>query len=151
MIDLTTPIVPFKGTGIFELYADYRDVVARMQANCIDYKEEVWEHTYCADPPWTIITVGNNADIQLFFAKDKLWKIVFQNDFKGSLPNGINLDTLIDEAQKIDPTLKFNDDDEIYESSEGYWIEDNLDTRKLWSISIFIPVVERDEFYEYKW
>lgn len=80
MIDLNTPIVPYKGTGIFELYADYKDVVARMQTEHIDYKEEVWEHTCCADPPWTIINVGED-DIRLFFAIDKLWKIVLMNNF----------------------------------------------------------------------
>ena len=44
MLDLTTPIIPYKGTGIFELYADYNDVVARMQVNNISYDEEVQEH-----------------------------------------------------------------------------------------------------------
>ncbi len=43
MIDLTTPIVPivpYKGTGIFELDADYSDVIARMQAAGIAFDEE---------------------------------------------------------------------------------------------------------------
>ena len=73
------------------------------------------------------------------------------NNFKGALPNGINLDTAIIEAQRLDTTLRFNDWDEIFESSKSYWIEDNLDTQKLLSITIFIPAVETDDFYEYNW
>ena len=150
MLDLTTPIIPYKGTGIFELYADYNDVVARMQVNNIEYTKEIREHTDTIDPPWTILTVGDD-DIELFFAKSRLWKIVLLNNFKGALPNGINLDTPIEDAEKIDPLLTFNDWDEIYESPEGYWLEHSFVTEKLSCISIFIPAVETDDFYEYNW
>ena len=150
MIDLNTPIVPYKGTGIFELNDNYNNVVARMKSNHIEYDEEIIEHDYSDDPPWTIITIGDD-DIELFFAKDRLWKITLCNNFKGALPNGINLDTPIVEAQRIDPTLKFDDWEEFFGSSNGYWIEDNLDTKKLLSITIFIPAVESDDFYKYDW
>ena len=150
MIDLTTPIIPYRGTGIFELNADYNEMISRIQAANIGYDVEVREHDDTVDPPWTILTLGED-DIELFFAKDRLWKIVLLNSFKGALPNGINLDTSIADAKKIDPKLKFNDWDEIYESSEGYWLEYSYVTERLSWISIFIPAVERDDFYEYKW
>lgn len=148
MLDLATPIVPYEGTGIFNFSENYATIKTQMNEQKINYSEEIWDGTGY-NPAWTVITVENA--IRLFFVKEKLFKIVLQENFKGSLPNGIDLDTDIDEAQKIDETLTFNDWDEMFESNSGYWLEDNLDTKKLLSITIFIPAVESEDFYEYNW
>ena len=148
MIDLTTPIIPYEGTGIFRFSESYETIKNKLNELKIPYSEEILDGTGY-EIQWTVITVEES--VRLFFAKNKLFKIILQNNFKGSLPNGINLDTDIEEAQEIDETLMFNDWDEIFESDNGYWVEDNLDTKKLLSISIFIPAVERDDFYEYNW
>ena len=153
VLDLTTPIIPFKGTGIFELDADYSDVIARMQAAGIDCDEEVRrpENIGAGALPWTILIIGDD-DIELYFAKGRLFRIVLLNNFKGALPNGISLDTSSEDAEKIDPNLKLYDaEDGIYESSEGYLLEDSVVVDKLESISIFIPALQRDDFFEYKW
>ena len=73
------------------------------------------------------------------------------NNFKGALPNGISLNTSIDDARKIDPNLKFNDREEVFESSEGYLLEDYIETKAITAISIFIPELLHDDFYEYNW
>ena len=148
MIDLTTQIIPYEGTGIFKFSESYETIKSKLNELKIPYSEEIWDGTGY-EIQWTVITVEES--VRLFFAKNKLFKIILQNNFKGSLPNSINLDTDIEEAQEIDETLMFNDWDEIFESDNGYWVEDNLDTKKLLSISIFIPAVERDDFYEYNW
>ena len=58
----------------------------------------------------------------------------------------------LDEALKIDPSLKFNDWDEDFESLKGYRIEDNLDNNTVLSISIFIKEALDDEiFFRYEW
>ena len=147
-LDLTTPIIPYKGTGIFELNADYDEIKSRLAAHDISYEESTMPATDI-DPPWTIIDVGGN--FELFFAKNRLFKIILKGNFAGSLPNGINLDTTIDDAEEIDPTLEFDDWEEIYESANGYWLEDDLETRKLRWITIFIPALERDDFFKYDW
>ena len=153
MLDLTTPIIPYKGTGIFELNADYSDIVARMQAADIEYAETVREPKNIAggNLPWTIITIGED-DIELYFAKGRLFRIVLLNNFKGALPNGISLADTIEEARKLDPMLKVYDlEDGVYDSSEGYLLEDSLVVDKLIAISIFIPALQSDDFFEYKW
>ena len=153
MLDLTTPIMPYKGTGIFELNADYNKIIARMQAADIEYTTEFRDpkNIVAGNLPWTIITIGDN-DIELFFAKDRLFRIVLLNNFKGALPNGISLAGTIEEAQKLDPMLRVYDlEDGIYESSEGYLLEDSLIEDKLLSISIFVPALLRDDFFDYMW
>ena len=149
MLDLTTPIVPYKGTGIFELDASHDEVKSLLKAHNISYVEEVWK-VNDTDPPWIIINnIGD--DIELFFAKDKLFKIVLLNNFRGALPNGICIGSSIDEAQKLDPHLNFDDWDEKFISSEGYVLEHDIETRKILVISIFIPALLRDDFYDYNW
>jgi len=148
MIDLTTPIIPYEGTGIFKLDASYDAVKALLQERNISYKEEILEATDI-DPPWIIIEIENI--MEFFFAKNRLFKIILKGNFSGGLPNGINLDTTIDEAQKIDTNLIFDDWDEIFISDNGYWVDYDEDTKKICRITIFIPVLERDDFFEYKW
>ena len=41
------------------------------------------------------------------------------------------------ELEEIDKSLKYNEDDEDFVSKNGYWIEDDLDTGKICSITIF--------------
>ena len=53
------------------------------------------------------------------------------------------------DAQKIDPTLIYNDWNEDYESDEGYWVEDDVETNKIMSISIFIKEVLDEDTFDY--
>lgn len=150
MIDLTTSIIPYEGTGFFKLDSSPDEVKSLLKKYSVPYNEEINVNKYNPkNPPWIIIEIENV--MEFFFAKNRLFKIILKKNFKGSLPNGINLDTTIDDALKIDPTLTFDDWDEIFVSANGYWVEDDLDTKKLRWITIFIPALERDDFFDYKW
>ena len=155
MLDLTTPLIPYKGTGIFELNANYDDVIAQLQAADIGYTKEVWKDND-VDPPWTVITISKSDSqfeaVKLFFAKDRLWKICLCYDFEGTLPNGIHTGMNFEEALKIDKNLRQDEDwDEVYISPDGYFIEYGNRTLEIIMISVFIPAAESDEFYEYNW
>ena len=55
-------------------------------------------------------------------------------------------------AQEIDPSLVYEDFDEYYSSSLGYWIEDDVGSQKVISITIFIEaLLDEDEFFNYNW
>ena len=150
MIDLTTPIIPYVGTGLFKLNSSPDEVKALLKEHGMTYDEEIMVNRYNPkDPPWIIIEIENV--MEFFFAKDRLFKIILKGKFRGNLPNGINLYTAIEDAQKIDPNLAFDDWDEIYISTGGYWVDYDDDTRKLCWIAIFIPALERDDFFDYKW
>ena len=156
MIDLTTPIIPYVGTGLFKLDASYDEIKSLLAKQDISYKEEIWEATD-VDPPWTVIIICKERTfekymaIKLFFAKKRLFKICLYEGFEGKLPNGIHIGMPLSEAQRIDPTLTFDDWDEIFISANGYWTEDDANTKKLCWITIFIPALEHDDFFEYKW
>lgn len=154
MIDLTTPIIPYVGTGIFKLNSSYDEIKNFLQKNNISYKEEISQPNDI-DPPWYIIGIYKNGEkddvISLTFAKNRLFRICLYEGFEGKLANGIHIGMSLAEAQRIDPSLTFDDWDEMFVSDNGYWVEDDIYTNKLCWITIFIPAFERDDFFEYNW
>ena len=154
MIDLTTPIIPYKGTGIFKLDASRDDIKAQLESENISYTEKISQPND-VDPPWYIIGISKADEkdevISITFAKNRLFRICLYEGFEGKLPNGIHIGMLLDEAQRIDPSLTFDDWEEMLISANGYWVEDDMNTKKICWITIFIPALERDDFFDYKW
>ena len=94
-----------------------------------------------------MITV--NHVMSLFFAKNrKLFRIVLWQAYSGSLPNGIHPGMKIDEATCIDPDLKYVNWNEDYESDTGYWLEDDVESGEIMSISIFIKEMLNDDQFD---
>lgn len=144
-------IIPFQGYGEFRLYQNIEETKNILKNNKLKYSVEVWNNKECSNPiPWTIIRIGDS--IHLFFANDKMFKIYLCSKCEGSLPNGITIGMDMNKACEIDPDLKYDDWEEDYQSSQGYWLEDDLGSGKVLSISIFIKEALNEEvFEEYKW
>lgn len=145
----TQMIIPYEGIDSIKLYEKIDDVRTILKAEQILYREEIWSAESETVPnPWTVLIVDNI--MSLFFAKNgKLFKIVFWEGYQGSLLNGISLNTSIEDAKKIDSSLQFDDWNEIYQSNNGYWIEDNIDTQTVLSISIFIKEILDEDTFDY--
>ena len=56
MIDLTTPIIPYVGTGIFKLDSSYDEIKSLLQEQKISYEEEIWKKTG-EFFPWTVLVI----------------------------------------------------------------------------------------------
>ena len=156
MIDLTTPIIPYEGTGIFKLNSSYNEIINLLKENDISYEIEV-SNNYTGQA-WTTIVICKKgrpkeySAIELVFAKNKLFKICLCEDFDGFLPNGIHTGISIHEAKRIDKNLKQDEDwDEVYISPDGYWLEYSNRNLNIIIISVFIPALEREDFFDYKW
>lgn len=154
MIDITTPIIPYKGTGIFNLYDNYSNIKNKLKSLKIRHNEQIQQFN---EKFWKTIDIFKNntakyETMTLYFANDKLFKICLCEDFEGTLPNGIYIGMNFLEAKKIDPKLKRDEDwDEIFESPEGYLLEYSNGTLKIIFISIFIPEFITDAFEDYNW
>ena len=147
----TLSIIPYKGIGDICFNMSYCEVKDYLKKNGIQYTVDVKENKGC-DPevPWKIIRIG--TDISIFFAKEKMFKICLEENYSGSLENGICIGTSMSKAQEIDPSLVYEDFDEYYSSSLGYWIEDDVGSQKVISITIFIEaLLDEDEFFNYNW
>ena len=142
---------PYEGLDEIKLLSSITLVKDYLKQNSIKYTTEYQSNKGCVpEVPWIIIHIGNS--ISLMFAKNKLWQIYLENDYSGSLPNGINIGMKMEQALTIDPSLQFDDWNEDYISLKGYRIEDNLDDNTVLSISIFIKEVENDDtFFSYEW
>lgn len=154
MLDLNSKIIPYEGTGIFKLNSEYNQVKKMLENQNIPYNEKISKPND-VDPQWNIIKIYKDGSeyeaVGLFFAKDRLFKINLCEDFEGILPNGIHTGMTIEEAEKIDKNLSYNDWEEDFESPEGYWLTYHRKTHLITIISIFIPALERDDFFDYNW
>ena len=144
---LTDKIIPYEGIESIALYSTLEDVRNMLKADGYEFRQEIWKATSNDPNPFTVIIIDDV--MSLFFARNlKLFKIILWENYQGSLPNGIRPRMPLAEAQNIDPDLSFNDWDEIYLSPAGYWLEDNLDTKEVMSISIFIKEIEDDDLFD---
>ena len=145
-------IIPYEGTQSIKLYQSLDSVRSFLRMNRVPYREEVWSAENETVPnPWTVVVIENV--MSLFFARNKkLFKMVFWNEYQGALSNGISVGIPIQEAVDEDSSLEYDDWNEIYQSANGYWIEDDLDTKRVMSISIFIKELLDDDAFDYcKW
>ena len=148
-MDLTDRIIPFEGTESIALYKSIGSVRSLLSDAGMSYREEVWSASSETIPnPWTVLIIDDV--MSLFFAKHgKLFKIVLWKDYQGTLPNGIHTRMPLKDAQRIDQTLVFDDWNEDFESSLGYWLEDDIDTGVIDSISVFIKELLDEERFDY--
>ncbi len=142
-------IIPYEGIESIKLYQKIDEVKSVLQSDGIPYREEIWSAESETVPnPWTVLVVDNL--FSFFFAKNgKLFKMVFWEGYQGSLPNGISLGISIEEANSMDSSLSFDDWNEVYQSDNGYWIEDTVDTNTVMSISIFIKELLDEDNFDY--
>ena len=144
-------IIPFVGYGEYVFSMTLDEVRQKLNKEGIRFRQEHWNNKGCTpEVAWDIIRINNT--MSMFFAKNKMFKIYFESPDIWQLENGIEIKMTIEDAQKIDNSLKYNDDEEDYESPNGYWIEESLESGKIESITIFIKeVLDDEEFYSYSW
>ena len=147
----TSNIIPYIGTDIFKLYSKYAAIKAILDNENIVYTEEKWQvEGETISNPWKVIIIPET--ISFFFASNnKLFKIVFWHNYTGKLSNNIGIGSTMNTVSSIDPTIHYNDWDEIYESSNGYWIEDDIETKNVLSITVFIKEIDNNNFDECNW
>lgn len=147
---LDYPISPYKGIGNMTFGAKLYDIKAWLKKEKIPYVQSIDLNKGCVpEIPWTFIVIYNS--VTLCFVYDILFQIVLENQFEGVLPNGGHLGMLMTELEAVDPSLEYNDDEEDYYSEDGYWVTDDIESGKVTSITIFVPEIIEENFFEYKW
>ena len=144
-------MTPFVGVGKVKLLSKLDDVRAYLKSNKIPHQMEVWPNKGCTpEVPWTILRV--EGCLSLFFAKGLLWKIEAKRGYEGSLPNGIRIGMKMDEAERIDETLEYDDWNEGWDSKLGYWLVDSVETKEVEVLCVFIKeLLDEDLFDTYAW
>lgn len=148
---LNETVKPFYGIGEIKLGMSLTAVRNALKESNIRFDQTVNPNKGCTpEIPWTYIKVYDS--VTMCFAKDILWSVIVESDFKGKTENGLYIGMKMSEAEQIDTSLKYNEDDEDFISEVGYWINDDVETGLICAITIFIPEAkDDDEFFTYTW
>ena len=152
VFDMNSKIIPYEGIGEIKLGMKLEDVREYLKNNQIKFDQWIESNKgFEPEIPWVNIKINNS--VTLTFVENILFEILLQNEYIGVLPNGIHIGMEMKEAEKIEPSLRYDDDDEIFVSGNGYWIGDEIESGKVVSITVFLPDVELDddEFWKYEW
>ena len=149
-MDYSPIIIPFTGTDTITFDMTYDQVRNRLKESKIGYNVELRQNKGCTpEVPWTIIRANNSVSV--FFANDKMFKIDFGSS-NWILNNGVKVGMRIEDALRIDSTLEYDDLEEYYKSSNGYWLFTNSDSDTVSNITVFIKaVLDDDVFFSYNW
>ena len=144
-------IIPFAGTDMITFDMTYDQVRNVLKESKIVFNVDLRPNKGCTpEVPWKIIRTNNS--ISVFFANDKMFKINCGSSSEGILNNGIKVGMSIEDAMKIDPTLEYDEFEEYYVSSNGYWLFVDSGSDTISDITVFIKAVLDDEiFFSYKW
>lgn len=144
-------IIPFAGTDMITFDMTYDQVRNALKESKIVFNVDFRPNKGCTpEVPWKIIRTNNSVSV--FFANDKMFKINCGSSSQGILNNGIKVGMSIEDAMKIDPTLEYDEFEEYYVSSNGYWLFVDSGSDTISDITVFIKAVLDDEiFFSYKW
>lgn len=144
-------IIPFVGTDMITFDMTYDQVRNALKESKIVFNVDLRPNKGCTpEVPWKIIRTNNSVSV--FFANDKMFKINCGSSSEGILNNGIKVGMSIEDAMKIDPTLEYDEFEEYYVSSNGYWLFVDSGSDTISDITVFIKAVLDDEiFFSYKW
>lgn len=148
---LEATIIPYYGVGELRLGMSLTAIRALLKEAKIPFDQTLNSNKGCTpEVSWTYIKIYNS--ITMCFAKDILWSIVLEEDYKGKTENGLYVNMEISEAERLDCTLEYNEDDEDFISQNGYWINDDVESGLITAITIFIPEAkDSDKFLSYDW
>ncbi|MBR4587571.1 MAG: hypothetical protein IKO30_04555 [Lachnospiraceae bacterium] len=144
-------IEPYIGLESFKFGDTLSEVRNKLKSDKIAFSQSVDPHKGCQpEVAWTFIEI--NKSITLCFALDVLFEIVLEGQYVGSTPEGFFVGMPFQKLLELDKTLEYNEDDEDYISEKGYWFEENIETGKVASITVFIPEAnDNNEFFGYNW
>lgn len=147
---LNEEIIPYEGTNTIKLGMTLSEVREYLKNNKIPFNQTMDSNKDCTPPiPWIYITV--ESSFSMSFVKDVLFEMSFEGNCSGRLPNGVGIGTEMKELERLDLSLEYDDDDEVFVSKDGYWIIDDIDSGKVKTITVFLKEVEPDDFFDYKW
>lgn len=145
-------IKPYVGLDFLKLYSNLEDVKSDLILKQINFEELIYDNSDCdVKYNWHVLVVDDS--VSLFFSEGnfKLFKICISNDCEAKLPNGIRLGMNMNDAQNIDSTIVYDEFEEIYLSVNGYWVEDNVETDEVLSITVFVKEINDDNFLQCDW
>lgn len=143
LLDISAPIIPFKGFGQIKLYSKRDELKDLLLLNNVE--------TTVINENWIRYDIQNSVELFFHLKNDKLFRITTLDNYKGKLFERIGVGTTEEELLKIEPSFVYDDFEEVWESEKGVFIEMDAETNKVRWISVYISELNLKTFEECKW
>lgn len=142
MLDLNAPILPWEGIGGINLKDHIKNFFDMVEINALPEKKS---KLICN----TLVRYELQDSLFLWFnlINGKLYKITALGDYKGMLLGKIHIGMQIEEAIKIEPSIKYDEFEEVYESSKGFYIEIEQENGTIQWISVYAQELTDYNFF----
>lgn len=143
MIDINEPIIPYQGIGGVKLYSTIKELKPVLENRKV--KAQILNNL------WIRYEIDNSLYLFFNLVNGKLFKITTLSGYKGLLWAKIGVGMKIQDFLKIEPSFKYDDFEEVYESSKGVFIEtDAVEDTAIW-ISVYVKEMDEPNFNDGNW
>lgn len=143
LLDITAPIIPFKGFGEIKLYSTRDELSDLLSLNNVE--------AMVINENWIRYDIQNSVELFFHLENDKLFRITTLDNYKGRLFEKIGVGTTEQEMLEIEPSFVYNEFEEVWESDKGVFIEMDAETNKVRWISVYISELDLESFEECNW
>ena len=143
ILDITAPIIPFKGFGEIKLYSTRDELSDLLSLNNVE--------AMVINENWIRYDIQNSVELFFHLGNNKLFRIITLDNYKGRLFEKIGVGTTEQKMLEIEPSFVYNEFEEVWESDKGVFIEMDAETNKVRWISVYIPELDLESFEECNW
>lgn len=143
LLDITAPIIPFKGFGEIKLYSTRDELNDLLSLNNVEIT--------VINKKWIRYDIQNSVELFFHLGNNKLFRITTLDNYKGKLFEKIGVGTTEEEMLKTEPSFVYDDFEEVWESDKGVFIEMDAETNMVKWISVYIPELDLENFEDCKW
>lgn len=143
LLDITAPIIPFKGFGKIKLYSTRDELSDLLSLNNVE--------AMVINENWIRYNIQNSVELFFHLGNNKLFRITTLDNYKGRLFEKIGVGTTEQEMLEIEPSFVYNEFEEVWESDKGVFIEMDAETNKVRWISVYIQELDLESFEECNW
>lgn len=143
LLDITAPIIPFKGFGEIRLYSTRDELKELLSSNDVKVK--------LINENWIRYDIQNSVELFFHLKNNKLFRITTLDNYKGKLFEKIGVGSTEEEMLEIESSFVYDEFEEVWESDKGVFIEMDAETNNVRWISIYIPELDTENFEKADW
>lgn len=143
LLDISAPIVPFKGFGKIMLYSTRDELHKLLEIEGVE--SEVIHND------WIRYDIQNSVELFFHLKNNKLFRITTLDNYKGKLFKKIRVGTTEKELLEAEPSFVYDDFEEVWESEKGVFIEMDAETNTVRWISVYIKELDTEDFEKANW
>lgn len=143
LLDITAPIIPFKGFGEIRLYSTRDELKELLSSNDVKVK--------LINENWIRYDIQNSVELFFHLKNNKLFRITTLDNYKGKLFEKIGVGSTEEEMLEIESSFVYDEFGEVWESDKGVFIEMDAETNNVRWISIYIPELDTENFEKADW